>query len=101
MTRYLTRSASKSLDRSLKSELTNIETLDFGLVNDQVPGGVEAHLRRLRLPEVQIEGPIRFVQLRTTFNDVRPHGENDSKGSRRERESMARAVIGRVKSVNQ
>lgn len=73
-TRYLTRPALKSRNSSLKSELTNVEALYLGMVKDQLPGGIEARPRRLRLPEPQIERAIRIFQLRATFDDVRPHG---------------------------
>ncbi|MFQ5436483.1 MAG: hypothetical protein ACE5FD_16590 [Anaerolineae bacterium] len=51
----LTLLALKSLNRSLKSELTNIPSLDFEDVNDQFPGGIEPGGRRLRLPECQVK----------------------------------------------
>jgi hypothetical protein len=53
----------KNLNRSLKSELTNIDSLDVGVMNDQFPGGVEARLWRLRLPEFQIERAIQFAEF--------------------------------------
>ena len=77
--RYLTLPASKSRNSSQESELRNIETLCRGRVNDQLPGGVEARLRRLCLPEPQIERAIRIFQLRATFDDVRLHEGNGSK----------------------
>jgi|GEM_PF-3643324 len=45
----------KILNRSLKSELTNILSLHFCGVDNQVPGRIEADLRRLRLPEFQVK----------------------------------------------
>ena len=51
MTNCLTRPASKLLNGSLKSKLTNIESLDLGVVNDQIPRGVDSSLRGLGLPE--------------------------------------------------
>lgn len=55
MTRYLTWLALKSLNRSLKSELMNIQALDLAGVNDQFPGGVETRLSGLVLPVFEIE----------------------------------------------
>jgi len=45
----------KSLNRSLKSELTNIAAFDLVGVDNQFPGGVKARLGRLILPEPDIE----------------------------------------------
>jgi len=45
----------KSLNRSLKSELTNIAAFDPARVDDQFPGRVKARLGRLLLPELQVE----------------------------------------------
>lgn len=98
MTRYLTRTSLKSLNRSLKSELTNIETLDSGAVNDQLPGGVEARLRRLCLPESQIERATRRFQLRTTFKEVRPHAGNDSKADGKASEPMPATTEARTRT---
>lgn len=55
MTRYLTWLALKSLNRSLKSKLTNIAAFDFLCVNDQFPGRGKARLSRLVLPELEVE----------------------------------------------
>ena len=52
---YLTRLALKRLNRSLKSELTNIDPFDLGVVDDQIPSRVESRFWRLGLPEIQIE----------------------------------------------
>ena len=51
------------------------------MVNDQLPNGIEACLRRLRLPEPQIERAARIFQLRATFDDVRLHDGHGSKRS--------------------
>jgi len=45
----------KILNRSLKSELANIKTLNFGVVYDQFPSRSETRLWRLSLPEEQIK----------------------------------------------
>jgi hypothetical protein len=47
--------ALKSLNSSLKSELTNIAAFDLVRVDDQFPSCVEARLRRLVLPESEVE----------------------------------------------
>ena len=52
---FLTWLALKSLNRSLKSELTNIAALDPVCVRDQLPSGVKARLGWLVLPELQIK----------------------------------------------
>ena len=50
--------ATKSFNRSLKSELTNIQASGLVGVQDELPGSVEAGLGGLRLPERDIEGPV-------------------------------------------
>jgi hypothetical protein len=52
--------ALKSFNRSLKSELTNIVSLDSPCVLDQFPCSSKTLLRCLRLPEHQIK---RAIQL--------------------------------------
>lgn len=67
MTRYLTLLSLKRLNRSVKSELTNIETLYSGVVHDKFPGRGESRRRRLRLPEGQIERSIQLQQFASAF----------------------------------
>ncbi len=45
----------KRLNRSLKSELTNIVALHSPSVLDQLPGGIKTRLRRQRLPILVIK----------------------------------------------
>jgi hypothetical protein len=61
-------------NKSLKSELTNILTLDFHVMNNQFPGGVKPRPRGLGLPEFQVKGPIQVGQFAATLNDVASHG---------------------------
>ena len=51
----------KRLNRSVKSELTNIETLYFGIMRDKFPGGRKSRCGRLRLPERQIKRAIQVL----------------------------------------
>jgi hypothetical protein len=53
--------ALKSLNRSLKSELTNIAAFRSPGVNDQFPGGCKTSFGILFLPELQIKGPIKVL----------------------------------------
>ena len=55
MTSYLTLLSLKSLNRSLKSQLTNIQTLDLACANNQLTGAIETRLRSLFTPKLQIE----------------------------------------------
>jgi hypothetical protein len=55
--------ALKILNRSLKSELTNITALYSPGVNDQFPRGVEPHPRLQALPESNIEGSVQIRDL--------------------------------------
>jgi hypothetical protein len=43
------------LNKSLKSELTNILALHFCGMENHLPGGSEPHLGRLGLPELQVK----------------------------------------------
>lgn len=63
-------SSPKSLNRSLKSELTNIEAFDLCAVNDQFPGGIETRLRGLRLPELKIKRAIQFAEFAGSFYEI-------------------------------
>ena len=67
MTRYLALLLLKRLNRSVKSELTNIETFYIGVMDDKFPGGCKPHCWRLRLPELQIERAIQFRQFAPAF----------------------------------
>lgn len=55
MTRYLTTLSLKSFNRSVKSELTNIDALDFAGMDDQLPSRSKSGLGSLGLPECQVE----------------------------------------------
>lgn len=61
----------KSPNRSLKSELTNIQPLDLGVMEDQLPGCGEASFWRLRLPELEIDDAIQLVDPTPSFNESR------------------------------
>ena len=74
MTRYLTWLSLKSLNRSLKSELTNIAALDPIGVSNEFPCGCKARWGRLRLPEVEIERPIQFGEFAMFFAEICSHG---------------------------
>jgi hypothetical protein len=63
----------KSLNRSLKSELTNIATFDPVRMDDQFPGGIKTRLGRLVLPELEIEFPIKFGQFAISLDKSRSH----------------------------
>lgn len=54
-------------NRSLKSELTNIETLHLVSMNDQLPGGLETGFCGLRLPKRQVKRAIHLFQFAIAF----------------------------------
>ena len=65
--------SAKSLNRSLKSELTNIDALHFARMQNQFPGRVKARLSRLGLPEFQIEGAVQVFDPTSAFDKVSSH----------------------------
>jgi hypothetical protein len=69
----VTRLALKSLNRSLKSELTNIAAFAPCRVDNQFPGRVEARLSRLVLPKLQIKRPIKLAQFAMLFDKSGSH----------------------------
>jgi len=60
---FVTLLALKSLNRSVKSELTNIETFHPGIMNNQFPGRIEARRRRLGLPKTHIKSAIQITDF--------------------------------------
>ena len=72
-TRYLTSLALKRLNRSVKSELTNIDPFDLGAMDDQIPSGIESRLRRLGLPELDVERSIKILKPSVALDDVLAH----------------------------
>jgi hypothetical protein len=60
-------------NRSLKSELTNILSLYFGVMNDQFPNRIKARLGRLRLPEFQVKRPVHILQPASTHHEILSH----------------------------
>lgn len=61
----------KSLDRSLKSELTGIVAFEAVGNHDEVPGRSEPRGVILGLPEGEVEGPIQVVALACTHHNER------------------------------
>ena len=66
----------------MKSELTNILTLDTVGMDDQCPGRGKAGLGILSLPELQVERPIKVFDSSSAFNKVCPHTIDYSTASR-------------------
>lgn len=65
--------SSKSLNIPLKPELTNIDTLHFARMQNQLPGRVEARLGGLGLPEFQIEGTVQVLDATSALDEVGSH----------------------------
>lgn len=63
MTRYLTLLSLKILNRSLKSELTNIKSFHPRNMKDKFPGCLKPGGGRLRLPKLDIEATIQLFEL--------------------------------------
>ena len=63
----------KSLNRSLKSELTNIDTLYLAGVQDQFPCRIKSSLGCLSLPEFQVEGAIQIFDSASAFDETCSH----------------------------
>jgi hypothetical protein len=59
-----------SLNRSLKSELTNIDTLYLARVQNQLPCSIEASRDGLGLPKLQIERAIQVFDAASAFDEV-------------------------------
>jgi len=76
ISRYLTLLALKSLNRSLKSELTNIVALNPPGVLDKLPGSLKANLGRKRGPEFTIERTIQTLEFSFTFYESFSHKEH-------------------------
>lgn len=55
--------ASKSRNRSLKSEFTDIKSLHSGGMQDEFPGGLEPDRERLRLPILDVKAAIQVFQF--------------------------------------
>jgi len=62
-----------SLDISLKSELTNIDTFHLTGMQNQLPGRVEARLSGLGLTEFQVEGSIHLLDSTSAFDEIGSH----------------------------
>jgi hypothetical protein len=69
----LTWLALKSLDSSLKSELTNIAAPGLMGMHDEFPSGVKARLSGLALPELEVERPVELCQPAISFRGNRRH----------------------------
>jgi hypothetical protein len=76
---YSTLLALKSLNRSLKSELTNIAAFRPPSVNDQFPCGIEARFGLLALPEFNIQGPVQILDSAPSHHGCRLHLSFSSK----------------------
>lgn len=62
-----------NLNIPLKSELTNIDTLHFASMQDQLPGRVEARLGGLGLPEFKVEGTVQVFDAASAFDEIGSH----------------------------
>jgi hypothetical protein len=43
-------------------------------VDDELPGGIESSLRRLALPELDVEGPIEIRDPASSLDELVSHG---------------------------